>query len=161
LKKAGCNLLVIGLQAVNPDILKGINRSPQEPHIVKQIVENARKAGIMTCVDFILGFPGETQQTIAESIHFALEASPHIVNFHPLWLSPGSQLERCYQDKKLTDLSGEMISDYCKKANRSICLRPVNILRILKYLIREDPRLLFKTRQFYSVFQKVAISQHD
>jgi radical SAM superfamily enzyme YgiQ (UPF0313 family) len=146
MKKAGCNLFTFGLQSANPLILEKIGRNPIEPRALKDIIKIANRLGIMTSVDFILGFPLETKDTVRENINFALNLKPHLVNFHPLLLEPGSELERDY---KKCGFSEEELLRLCSSANREFYFKIQNIFRIMKFMFRENVFLFLKIAKFF------------
>ncbi len=153
MKRAGCNLFVFGLQSVSPDVSRNINRDPSEPEVLKKIIKIANNAGILTSVDFILGLPGETGQTIRADIDFALEARPHLVNFHPLRLEPGSELAAGYQNGKVCAFSQEELLKSCHRANREFYFNIANLSRILAFVCKRNPLLLFKVPRFYMLLK--------
>jgi radical SAM superfamily enzyme YgiQ (UPF0313 family) len=109
-----------------------------------------REAGIFSMAYFILGLPGETRETIDETIRFAREINPDYVNFHVATPFPGTELyEIARQNNWLTSTdwndyeeegsavlrtqelsAGELIEAQCR-AMRSFYLRPVRILKEL------------------------------
>jgi len=153
MKKAGCNLFVFGLQSANPAILERVNRNPHGPKILKDIIKIADRFDIMTSLDFILGFPGETPDTIRENIDYVLGAKPHLVNFHPLRLEPGSELARDYKDKKICGFSTKELTELCHKANSKFYFRIQNLIRILKFVVKKNPFILFKMAKFYALLK--------
>ena len=155
MKEAGCDLFVFGLQTANPGISKKINRSPEEAQALEKIIRLAHGAGIMTAVDFILGFPGETRNTINENIDFALSASPYLVNFHPLRLEPGSQLARDYEDR-CSSFSQEELLGLCRTANRRFYFNVKNLLKIACFLLKNNPLALLRMRKLSALLRHYA-----
>jgi radical SAM superfamily enzyme YgiQ (UPF0313 family) len=51
-----------------------------------------REAGILSMAYFIIGLPGETAETVRESIRFAKRIRPDYVNFHVATPFPGTEL---------------------------------------------------------------------
>ncbi len=136
MRKAGCNLFVFGLQTAEPVLAKIINRSPLEAEILPGIIKLAHDNGIMTVVDFILGLPGESQQTVRRSIDFALQARPCLVNFHPLRIEPGSKLWEQYQGKYDCAFSYEELSSLSRKANLIFYFRINSIVKIMSIMLK-------------------------
>jgi anaerobic magnesium-protoporphyrin IX monomethyl ester cyclase len=58
--KAGCVCIHFGLQSANPDILKKVNRNPNEPDLIMKLIPLMKRIGYYTIIDFIYGLPGET-----------------------------------------------------------------------------------------------------
>ena len=70
--EAGCRVLVAGFESGSNQILKNI----QKGATVQQAYEfarNCRKLGILVHGTFIVGLPGETRETLEESMRFACE----------------------------------------------------------------------------------------
>lgn len=70
--KAGCVGVNFGVESIDPQVQKNVERKPISE---KQFVETMalfRKHGIATFAFFVVGLPGDTVDTILESIGFAL-----------------------------------------------------------------------------------------
>ncbi len=70
MKKSGCERILFGAESGNAGILKRI-RKGITPEQTRNAVEMARKAGIGVLASFVLGLPGETIQTLHETLDFA------------------------------------------------------------------------------------------
>ncbi|MBP1720487.1 MAG: hypothetical protein H6Q43_3925, partial [Deltaproteobacteria bacterium] len=70
MKKAGCERLLFGAESGSPEILKRI-RKGITPEQTRQAVEMTRKAGIGVLASFVLGLPGETPETLRQTVEFA------------------------------------------------------------------------------------------
>jgi anaerobic magnesium-protoporphyrin IX monomethyl ester cyclase len=70
MKKAGCERLLYGAESGSPEILKRI-RKGITPEQTRQAVEMTRDAGIGVLASFVLGLPGETPQTLQQTLDFA------------------------------------------------------------------------------------------
>ena len=66
-KEAGCFALQLGIESGNDEILKAINKNitVKEAEAAVKII---KKAGLFVEANFILGHPGETPETIKETI---------------------------------------------------------------------------------------------
>jgi len=62
-------------------------------------MENARKAGILIHGCFMIGFPGETHQTVEQTIALALRLNPDTVQFYPVMVYPGTEAYLDYLSK--------------------------------------------------------------
>jgi anaerobic magnesium-protoporphyrin IX monomethyl ester cyclase len=70
--KAGCVGVNFGVESIDPQVQKNVERKPISE---KQFVETMglfRRHGIATFAFFVIGLPGDTIDTILESIRFAL-----------------------------------------------------------------------------------------
>lgn len=70
MKKSGCYYVVFGIESGNQEILNNINKN-ETLDDVEKAVNMASKIGLLTQGFFILGLPGETEETVKNSIDFA------------------------------------------------------------------------------------------
>jgi len=83
--------LQIGLQSVNPEVLKNINRSFKMADFIDKIsLLNSR--GIIFGMDLIFGLPCDTLDSFMESLDFALSMQPNHLDIFPLSVLPGTEL---------------------------------------------------------------------
>lgn len=91
MKKSGCYFLAFGIESGNQGILDGINKKTGLEVIQKAVIL-AKKAGIVTQGFFIFGLPGETRQTIRQTVAFAKKLPLDKAQFLLLDVLPGSEL---------------------------------------------------------------------
>jgi anaerobic magnesium-protoporphyrin IX monomethyl ester cyclase len=149
--KAGCWDISWGIESSNEQILKRAAkgyRLEQAPRALKW----AHDAGILNWGYFIIGLPGETVNTIQDTIKFAKALPLDIALFHiaapypgtPFffdvlennWFRPGTQWEEVDMDRSTVldykDLSAEQLEYWQKRAFREWAFRPKPILTYLK-----------------------------
>jgi len=80
MKDAGCRLLDVGYESGNDQILKNMKKRITTLES-RQFTKNAKKIGLMILADFIIGMPGETKATAEQTIRFAKDIKPNIVQF--------------------------------------------------------------------------------
>ncbi len=107
MKAAGCTAVSFGIESANSDILKTIKKGITLQQVVKA-VEACNRAGVIPHASFILGLPGETPQTIKETMDFGeqLKKSGLSYGFHLLAPFPGTEVReqsRNYGIHILTD----------------------------------------------------------
>jgi Radical SAM superfamily len=69
MREAGAVRLVIGLESASPRMLEFINKRVSREQVA-QVLKWTHNAGIMTSIEFIAGFPTETDDDIQASIDF-------------------------------------------------------------------------------------------
>jgi radical SAM PhpK family P-methyltransferase len=69
MKASGCEGVFLGLESGSGQILKNMNKGVKLSEYYKGI-ELLKENGIVTYGNFIIGFPGETGQTVSETIEF-------------------------------------------------------------------------------------------
>lgn len=70
MKKAGCHQIRLGLESANPEILKNIKKGTT-PERVREVAAMIKKEGMKIVLFLLLGLPGETKETMNETIKFA------------------------------------------------------------------------------------------
>ncbi len=104
LKEAGCAMICFGLESGNQKILDLANKRATVER-ARRAVALSKAAGISPLGSFILGLPGETRETMQETVSFAQSLGiPH--GFHLLAPFPGTRLREKaseYGIKILTD----------------------------------------------------------
>ena len=93
MKAAGCTAVSFGIESANPEILKTIKKGITLQQVEKA-VEACKRAGVIPHASFILGLPGETPQTIKETMDFGehLKKSGLSYGFHLLAPFPGTEV---------------------------------------------------------------------
>ena len=145
MRQSGCEVLSFGIESGNQEILNQSRKNIDLEQTV-QTIRWAKEAGITTFGYFIVGLPGETWDTINESIQFAIKANPDYVNFHVATPFPGTELYNLakknnwlttddwsqYEEEgsavmRTEHLSPEDLVKAQKKAMRAFYLRPSKI----------------------------------
>lgn len=96
LQDSGLILLSLGVESGNPAILKGVGKNQTREQIT-EAVKTCQKYGVKTKGFFILGLPGDTEETIQQTIEFRKELGRlgmEYADFYPLVPFPGSQISR-------------------------------------------------------------------
>ncbi len=69
MKKAGCHTIALGMESVDSEVLKNIRKNIK-PEQISEAVSLIREYGINTIVYCVVGFPGETKESIKKTISF-------------------------------------------------------------------------------------------
>jgi len=91
MKDAGCRLLCVGFESPVQSILDNVHKRTTAEMQLK-FMEDCRKIGLLVNGCFILGMPGETKETIRETIEFAKKLNPDTAQFYSLFAYPGTEL---------------------------------------------------------------------
>src|SRR5947208_13256286 len=84
-------LLLVGYESCNQKILHNIKKG-MRVDVAKRFAKDCRELGIVTHGTFILGLPGETKETIEETIRFAVEVNPNTIQVSLAAPYPGTFL---------------------------------------------------------------------
>lgn len=91
MRDAGCRLLIVGYESGDAQILKNIKKGATLER-ARQFTKDAHKLGLVIHGDFILGLPGETRETIQNSIAFAKELDVETIQVSVAHAYPGTEL---------------------------------------------------------------------
>lgn len=91
MKKAGVYKVGIGIESGNSKILARIEKQINL-EAIKKIIKIFRHEGIIVYGFFMLGLPGDTPETMMDTINFAIESNPHIADFSITIPFPGTEL---------------------------------------------------------------------
>jgi len=91
MKEAGCRLLIVGYESGDQQILKNIKKGATIER-ARQFTKDCHKLGLVIHGDFILGLPGETRETIANTIQFAKELDVETIQVSVAHAYPGTEL---------------------------------------------------------------------
>ncbi len=91
-KRAGVKRVFIGLENINPDSLLGASKRQNKITDYREMLLAWKKTGIVTYCGYILGFPGDTQESILRDIEIIKKELPvDLLEFFYLTPLPGSE----------------------------------------------------------------------
>src|SRR5262249_53610269 len=93
MKANGLRLLLVGYESGNQAILNNVKKGIRLD-VARRFTRDAKDLGIKIHGTFILGLPGETRQTIDETIRFACELDPDTIQVSLAAPYPGTELHR-------------------------------------------------------------------
>lgn len=148
MKEAGCHYILFGVESGSAQILE-IMRKSMSLERARETFKICRELGIRSQAFFLFGIPGETHETIRETIEFAKELDPYSAQFAIAIPHPGTQLYDLCIEKgwlvcdswadfaslncliKTEQLSQEDVERARVQAYREFYFRPRYILRTL------------------------------
>ncbi|HXE64203.1 MAG TPA: radical SAM protein [Bryobacteraceae bacterium] len=90
--RAGVARVFIGLESINPDSLKSARKKQNKIAEYRKMLLDWKKARVTVFAGYILGFPGETPETIRRDIEVIRRELPiDLLEFHCLTPLPGSE----------------------------------------------------------------------
>lgn len=152
MKKAGCKLIIPGIESVDQTILNNIKKGTTVEQI-ENYIKNAKKAGLMIHACYMVGNQGETRETMERTLKAALRFKTDTMQFFPLIPYPGTQayswakengyIEHGYshylkEDGTLNcvisteELSSDDLVKFCAAARKKYYLRPWYIFHRIK-----------------------------
>jgi radical SAM superfamily enzyme YgiQ (UPF0313 family) len=91
LRDNGLRLLLVGYESGNQTILNRVKKGVRLD-VARRFTADAKSLGITIHGTFVLGLPGETRETIEETIRFACELDPHTIQVSLAAPYPGTAL---------------------------------------------------------------------
>jgi len=112
LKDNGLRLLLVGYESGNQQILNNIKKGIRLD-IAREFSRNAKDLGITIHGTFILGLPGESPETIRETIRFACDIEPETIQVSLAAPYPGTELYRQAQEQGWLEIqTGELVDSH-------------------------------------------------
>ncbi|MFQ5956935.1 MAG: radical SAM protein [Candidatus Brocadiales bacterium] len=158
LKAAGCYLLKVGVESSDQAILDGVKKGYKVENIRRGITRMLN-IGFHVHATFVIGLPGETKETVQETVNFAIELNPTTVQFSSAIPYPGTEfyelldrngdiIAKDWQEFmplkpifEYPNLSSKELIDSVKQAYRQYYLRPRYVKIALKEIMTQ-PRVL-------------------
>ena len=91
MKQAGFEYLEIGVESGDQEVLK-LSKKGIRADTIAEAVATVKHAGIKPWVNFIIGLPGETAQTVRSSINLAVRLNPERLSVAIIVAYPGTEI---------------------------------------------------------------------
>lgn len=115
LKSAGCHTIMYGVESSNAEILKRMKKDISVEKI-RSTIAYTKKIGIESLGFFMFGYPGESRETIEDTIRFSLELPLDYAQYTVLVPYPDSEIYQYYRSHGLQDdYWREYTLDYTKE----------------------------------------------
>ena len=148
LKDNGLRLLLVGYESGNQKILHNIKKG-MRIEVARQFTKDCHDLGIKIHGTFILGLPGETRETIEETIRFATEINPHTLQVSLAAPYPGTFLyKQAVENDWLDAAHAELVDDH------GIQIAPLHYPHLSHTEIFDSVEIFY--RRFYFRAPKIA-----
>ena len=128
MKQAGCKRVGFGVESGNQAVLDSIKKQ-QTLDDVRRAFREAKAAGLQTMGFFIFGLPADTEETMEDTIRFALELDPELANFMIAAPYPGTELwEIARRDGRLFSLDWRDYAIHDEKARYELPSLPPELV---------------------------------
>ena len=147
MKNAGCASIWFGVESGSQKVLDAMRKGISPSQIVKAF-KWAKEAGLITVAGVVLGFPGETKETIEETTKFIEKLNPNDVGYYIATPYPGTPLYNKVVEEgilRITDfnkfdtatplfemgtMTGDELRDIRERAFQRFYLRPAYFFSI-------------------------------
>ena len=90
--RSGCKGVFLGIESGSPPILKNMNKAATVEKYIRG-TELLRQHNILSFASLIIGFPGETEDTVQETIDFVKTTRPDYYRAQLWYCEPGTPIE--------------------------------------------------------------------
>lgn len=91
-REGGVKWLALGIEAANQDIRRELYKGKFQNVNIRDVVKEINNHGLWSIANYIFGHPGDTQETLQETLDLALELNTESVNMYTAMALPGSPL---------------------------------------------------------------------
>jgi len=169
--KSGCLRIAYGVESGSQRILNEIKKSINIKK-AKQTIENCKKAGMYSYIDFMIGFPGETEKDINQSMKAALYLDPDYIQVSICVPYPGTRmfndglkqsfLLNPYDFEKYAScepviksgLSKKKVMKLYRKFWRRFYLRPKYVMKVIRRMLRSRKEFKKSVKGFVSFYKR-------
>jgi len=174
MKEAGCRLLIVGYESGDAQILKNIKKGATL-EMAQRFTENCHKLGLVIHADFIVGLPGESRESLRNTINFAKRLDTETIQVSIAHPYPGTEFYDYVKTNNLitidsmTDESGHQLPnikypgldrgelvEWVEKFYGEYYFRPKAAWRVVKKAIinNDIPRLYKEAREYLALRSK-------
>lgn len=147
MRRAGCTNIYYGVESGDPEVLRAMDKHVTLDEI-RETFHRTWEAGIRPEASFLLGCPGESEESIERTLRFSREIRPYVATFHVFVPFPGTRLSEqlnvdaaatldgwdVYQlnvERSFCDVPAARLAALSRKAYRQFYLRPSYLLGML------------------------------
>ena len=159
MKEAGCRLLIVGYESGDQQILKNIKKGATIER-ARDFTRDCHKLGLVIHGDFIMGLPGETHETINNTIKFAKELDVETIQVSVAHAYPGTELYDyavsngfMVGDNKMVDEGGHQLAH--------IQYPGLSADEILSAVHRFYDEYYFRPKAVFRILRKAAFDSND
>lgn len=176
MKKAGCKLLIAGIENGNQQMLNNMKKGTTIKQIEKY-VKDAKKAKLLVHACYMVGTKGETRENMENTLKFAIHLNTDTAQFYVLHPYPGTEaydyaVKMGYlEDKKyseylkedgtdncvlhIEDISSQELVDFCDYARKKYYLRLRYIFHKIGQSLTNKDELIRNFKGFKNIAPKL------
>jgi anaerobic magnesium-protoporphyrin IX monomethyl ester cyclase len=101
--RSGCAGVFLGIESGDAEVLSAMHKLAQDSQY-RTGIARLKERGITTFASIIVGFPGETEKSVSNTIDFLNETAPDLWRAQAWWANPRSPI---FQQRELLGIEGE------------------------------------------------------
>jgi len=101
LRDAGIKMVSLGVESGNKKVRLEVTKGKFEEVDIKDVIQKCRDAGIEPMANYMFGLPGDTYESMLETLQLSLELNTTVWNAYAATALPGSQLYKDCVDKNI------------------------------------------------------------
>ncbi len=117
LKGFGVDTVELGVQSMSDAVL-GYSGRGHTATDTRTAVERLKSAGLRVGVQVMPGLPGDTAETVLDTIRELVELEPDFARIYPALVLKGTELERMYERGEYTPWGLDEMVELCREACR-------------------------------------------
>lgn len=151
IKAIGTSQLCYGIESAVPRVLESAGKSLSLDS-VRKALRLTTDRNILTVGLFMLGFPGETEEDMRETIRFSLKEPMHLVTYSHVIPFPGTELYKFYREGGGT-LGGHYRDFTTDSGYTDINLSVVPLAKIKSMIRRSYARFFLNPVRLWNIFR--------
>jgi p-methyltransferase len=136
MRDSGCQGVYLGIESASNDVLRNMNKKVTREALLKGM-EFLNRYGIPTFAAFVLGFPGETEQTIVQNMEFLKMCSIDFYSTKEFYYMQHASVHNNRDKYGLTGLGNKWTHNTMDSTTASAM--KVNMFREVKEAVFMDP----------------------
>lgn len=176
MKKAGCKLIIPGIENGTQDMLNNMKKGTTLKQI-EEYVKNAKKAKLLIHACYMVGNKGETKETMQQTLKLAIKLNTDTAQFYTLHVYPGTEAYNWAKENNyiktddfeswikedgsdncvinLDNISSKELVEFCDRARKEYYLRPRYILRKFGQSLTSRDELVRNVKGFLHIAPKL------
>lgn len=149
MKRAGCRLVAFGVESGSDAVLRTCGKGTTANR-ARETLAACRKVGLPTLTYWVFGLPGETSQTLQETLDFVRETRPDYAHFYAPTPLPGSRLFHLYGVEKAVEDGDMAWAEFFQGVSRRFVAPSVSVEEVRQtlnrayFLFYSDPRRVLR-----------------
>jgi hopanoid biosynthesis associated radical SAM protein HpnJ len=158
MKEAGCRLLIVGYESGDEQILRNIKKGATIDMALR-FTENCHKLGLTIHADFIVGLPGETRETLRNTIEFAKRIDAETIQVSIAHAFPGTEFYQFAKQNNLVQI--KMADDDGHQLPNVIYPGILDEAELIDWVERFYGEYYFRPKAAWRIVRKAIFDGHE